>query len=113
MWLAELASAKKRLKLKGGRELDRKFTPEEKEKYIEKMARHLPTFRAAIGVNQKELAVLAGVARQTITSAETGTKKLTWTLFLALVYIFEHHEASGQLIKILIWDWTLNLQDEL
>lgn len=52
---------------------------------IEKFASQLKMIRSVLGLTQEELAKKLGVARQTISSIEKGTMKLSKPVFIALL----------------------------
>lgn len=52
---------------------------------IEKFAAQLKMIRSVLGLTQEELAKKLGVARQTISSIEKGTMKLSKPVFIALL----------------------------
>lgn len=52
-----------------------------------RLQNHLKTYRAELGVNQQELARMAGVSRQTISLIERGDYSPSVTLALTLARI--------------------------
>lgn len=52
-----------------------------------RLRNHLKMYRAELGVNQQELARMAGVSRQTISLIERGDYSPSVTLALALAHI--------------------------
>ena len=73
----------------------------ERQKSIEKLVKNLPSLRAVAGLSQKDLAEMIGVSRQTIVYIENGKRKMSWTLFLALMFIFTRRRDTKQLIEIM------------
>lgn len=58
-------------------------------KQIENMQYNLQYFRQYFGITMEELGDMIGVTRQTISSIESGKKKMSKTVCLAILYIFE------------------------
>lgn len=72
---------------------------EYKEASIDILVENLPSLRAKIGITQEELASVIGVSRQTYYPIETGNKKMTWTMFLALIFFFDNITETAEMIK--------------
>ncbi len=60
---------------------------------------NLPSLRAKIGITQEELAAVVGVSRQTYYSFESGERKMTWTMFLALLFFFDCIDEIAEMIR--------------
>lgn len=58
----------------------------------------LPVLRARLGISQEIIAKNIGVSRQTYCAIENGTRKMTWTIFLALVAFFDLNEATSVML---------------
>lgn len=65
------------------------------------MASNLSILRSKLNLSQEELAGLLGVTRQTISSFESEQRKMTWSVFLALVLIFFRNEPTKHLLVAL------------
>lgn len=65
---------------------------------IDAMGSNLSTLRSRLSLSQEELAELLGVTRQTISSFENGQRKMTWSVFLALILIFFRNEPTKRLL---------------
>lgn len=72
----------------------------DKETYINRMAENLPVLRAKFGLTQEELGLKIDVSRQTIVAIETKKRKMTWSVFLALITIFKRNDVTSQLLDI-------------
>lgn len=59
----------------------------------------LPVLRAWIKVSQESLVEKLGISRQTYSGIETGKRKMTCTIFLALVGVFRHNEQTNMMLK--------------
>ena len=76
-----------------------RLNDEEREAYILRMADHLPSLRAKIGISQEELARILGISRQTYSSAESHRKKISWQFFLTLVFFFDSMDATHEMLR--------------
>lgn len=68
---------------------------------MKNMVENLPILRSKLNISQEQLANLLGVTRQTISSFESGQRKMTWSVFLALVLIFFRNEPTKHLLVAL------------
>lgn len=75
------------------------ISEEEKNVYIEKLAEELPVLRIKLGVSQEELAAMIGFTRQTYSTLETKKRKMTWSVFLSLIFIFDNSEQTHDFIR--------------
>ena len=73
----------------------------DKHRYLQAMAENLPVLRAKLGLTQSELADIIGVSRQTIATAETGAREMSWSTFISLLFLFRHNEPTNALLPIL------------
>lgn len=62
-----------------------RFTPEEKDQLINRLAKELPALRGAAKATQDELANAIGVSRQTYNAVEMLKRKMTWSTYMALI----------------------------
>lgn len=85
---------------------------DEKNILMETMANNLSILRSKLNLSQEELANLLGVTRQTISSFESGQRKMTWSVFLALILIFFRNEPTKKLL-IALNIYTPKLNDYL
>ena len=60
---------------------------------------NLPSLRVRIGITQEELAAVVGVSRQTYYSFESDGRKMTWAMFLALLFFFDCIEETAEMIR--------------
>ena len=80
------------------------------------LSENLSSLRARIGITQEELAAVVGVSRQTYYSFESGERKMTWTMFLALLFFFDCIAETSEMIRelrIYPIDMILKLNDGL
>lgn len=71
-----------------------------KENYIAAMVENLPQLRDVLGITQAQLAERVGVTRQTLTSIENGSRKLSWKGYLALCFVFSLNNSSKVWLEI-------------
>ena len=74
-----------------------------KDEYIERMIKNLPLLRAAVGFTQVQLGKKIGMSRQIIVAIENRKHPLSWSLYLAIVCVFQQYEES----KILLDSFNL------
>lgn len=74
---------------------------EEKTLVMRNMGDNLSILRSKLNISQEQLANLLGVTRQTISTFESGQRKMTWSVFLALVLIFFRNEPTKHLLVAL------------
>lgn len=75
------------------------LTTQEQEQCVAALTQHLPALRATVGISQGELAYLVGVCRQTYAYAEIGRRKMTWPLYLSLMFFFDYNKSTHQMIR--------------
>lgn len=75
-----------------------RFTEEDKNKLIGVLTNNLPVLRAKIGVSQEEVSNIVGISRQTYSSIETMKRKMTWNMFLSLVFFFGCNDGTAVLL---------------
>jgi DNA-binding XRE family transcriptional regulator len=72
---------------------------EERERLITKLVDELPVLRTKLGISQDELASLLGVTRQTYSSIETKKRKMSWSIYLSLILIFDYSDLTHDIIR--------------
>lgn len=77
---------------------NQKIIPEQ-DALIEILKNELPVLRARMGLSQEVLSEKIGISRQTYSAIETGKRKMTWTVFLALVSVFWQNEQTCLMLK--------------
>ena len=58
----------------------------------------LPVLSARLGFSQEKMAQNIGVSRQTYGAIEKGTRKMTWTIFMALLAVLDLNEATSVML---------------
>lgn len=66
---------------------------------IKTLKNELPVLRARMGLSQESLSEKIGISRQTYSAIETGKRKMTWTVFWALVGVFMQNEQTCLMLK--------------
>ena len=70
----------------------------DKETLILRLKHDLPVLRARLGLSQSELASKIGVSRQTYNSIESGRKSMSWTIYMALIAVFQSNEETRKML---------------
>ena len=70
-----------------------------KKKLIGNLTNELKVLRAKVGITQQELADRLGVSRQTYGMIENKSQDMTWSLFLALTFLFKNNEDTGRMLE--------------
>ncbi|MCH5337804.1 MAG: helix-turn-helix transcriptional regulator [Acetatifactor sp.] len=70
-----------------------------KEKLIDKFIYELPILRARIDLTQDEISEIAGISRQTYSALETRKRKMTWSNFMALLFVFYFNPATKEAVE--------------
>lgn len=60
---------------------------------------NLASLRARIGITQEEIANVLGISRQTYYAIETGNRKMTWGIYLALIFFFDSVNETSEMLK--------------
>ena len=85
---------------------------------IEILTKELPVLRKMTGLTQKDLANILGVSRQTITNIESGAGRMKWSLFLAIMFIFDLDYNTSEYLKTIdipyteLKEWFINERGE-
>lgn len=66
---------------------------------MEMLQTNLSSLRAKIGISQEELARVIGVSRQTYYPVESGKKRMTWGMFLALIFVFDSIKETSEMLE--------------
>lgn len=82
-------------------ESDNLLSATEKEYYISALTKELLILRTKTGLTQEELSNLIGVSRQTYSAIEIGRRKMQWSVFVALIFIFDSIEKTHDFIRII------------
>ncbi len=69
--------------------------------YRTRLAENLPMLRTKLHMTQEDLAGVLDVSRHTIIGIEHKSRVMTWTTYLAIVYIMQQDKETDLLIKAL------------
>ena len=75
------------------------ISKEEREVLITKLVDELPVLRTKLGASQADLAALIDISRQTYSLIETKKRKLSWSIFLSLILVFDNNVQTHDLIR--------------
>ena len=71
-----------------------------KQKAIENLTANLVVLRMMLHLSQSDLAELIGMGRQTIVGIENKKRRMTWSVFLSLVFVFYQNKETRRLLEI-------------
>lgn len=77
------------------------ITDDTKQILIEQLTLELSVLRAKAKISQEKLARAIGISRQTYSQIECKKSKMSWTIYLALLFFFSTHEETAQLLETL------------
>lgn len=83
-----------------------------KERVTNLMVENLPVLRETLKLSQADLAEMLDISRQQVTAIENNKRKMSWSLFLALVCIFSNNTDTAVLLCVFNIN-SLELQDFL
>lgn len=71
-----------------------------KERAIESMTKNMLVLRTMLHLSQAELASMIGLGRQTFVAIENQKRKMTWSVFLSLLFVFSQNDETNALLDI-------------
>lgn len=71
----------------------------DRDKLIDTLTDELPVLRAKIGASQDELSQIIGISRQTYSSIESRKRRMTWNIFLSLLFVYDNNEKTHDIIR--------------
>lgn len=77
------------------------ITDDTKQILIKELTSELSILRVKAKITQEELARAIGISRQTYSQIECNKSKMSWTIYLALLFFFSTHEGTAQLLETL------------
>lgn len=92
------------------------ITEDYRKASIELLIDNLAALRARLNITQEELANVIGVSRQTFYSIETGKRKMSWPIYMAIIFFFDSiHDTSEMMKELRIYpiDLIMRFNDEL
>ena len=66
---------------------------------IQKLTHELPVLRARLGASQADIAERIGISRQTYNSIETKKREMNWTIFVALIAVFQNNQETRRMLN--------------
>lgn len=75
------------------------ITNEEKDQLISALTPELVMLRTKAEISQEELAALIGISRQTYGAIERGSRKMSWSTFLALILFYDCNQKTHQMLR--------------
>lgn len=66
---------------------------------IQKLTHELPVLRVRLGASQADIAERIGISRQTYNSIETQKREMNWTIFVALVAVFQNNQETRRVLN--------------
>ena len=70
-----------------------------KENLLKIMTDNLPALRAKLGLSQDEVSNIIGISRQTYCAIETQKRKMSWSNFISLLFLFWYNEKTKVLVS--------------
>lgn len=83
----------------GNEQIKTEFNETEREHLIGCLVDELPVLRTKLSVSQTEIADMIGVSRQTYSSIETRKRKMTWSIYLSLILVFDCNSKTHDYIR--------------
>lgn len=74
------------------------ITSDRRNQLIGILVNEIPVLRARLGASQEDVAKRIGVSRQTYNAFETQKKPINWTVFVALVALFDSDPRTKQML---------------
>ena len=71
----------------------------DREAIIDRFIYKLPVLRARIDMTQDEISEIVGLSRQTYSSLETRKRKMTWSNYIALLFVFYYNPITREAIE--------------
>lgn len=71
----------------------------DRQELISRFVDELPVLRVKLGVSQDELSSIVGMSRQTYSSMETKRRKMSWSVYLSLVLVFDNNEQTHEMLR--------------
>ncbi len=70
-----------------------------KKDLTQKLTHELPVLRARLGISQAGISKKIGISRQTYNSIEIKKREMSWTVFVALVAVFQSNQETRQMLS--------------
>lgn len=70
-----------------------------KKDLTQKLTHEFPVLRARLGISQADISKKIGISRQTYNSIEIKKREMSWTVFVALVAVFQSNQETRQMLS--------------
>jgi len=77
----------------------RELNDQERERLISRLIDELPVLRTKLGLSQDELAGILDISRQTYSYMETKRRKMSWSIYLALILLFDNNRQTHDFLR--------------
>lgn len=71
----------------------------QKDELTDRMVEELPVLRARLGMSQKDLGDILGMARQHVSTIENRRCTLPWNTYLSMLMVFSYNEKTREEIE--------------
>lgn len=71
----------------------------DRQELISRFVDELSVLRVKLGMSQDELSSIVGISRQTYSSMETKRRKMSWSVYLSLVLVFDNNEQTHEMLR--------------
>ena len=77
----------------------RELDGQERQRLIDRLIDELPVLRTKLGLSQDELASVLDISRQTYSSIETKRRKMSWSIYLALILLLDNNDQTHDFLR--------------
>lgn len=77
----------------------RELNEQERQSLIDRLIDELPVLRAKMGLSQDDLASVLDISRQTYSSIETKRRKMSWSIYLALIMLLDNNDQTHDFLR--------------
>lgn len=77
----------------------KELSEQERERLISRLIDELPVLRTKLGLSQDELAGKLDISRQTYSYMETRRRKMSWSVYLALILLFDNSIQTHDFLR--------------
>lgn len=67
---------------------------------IENLTNNMVVLRTMLHLSQSDLADLIGLGRQSLVALENKKRRMTWSVFLSLVFVFMQNDETKVLLEL-------------
>ena len=77
----------------------RELNERDRDRLITSLVEELPVLRTKLGLSQDELAGILDISRQTYSYMETKRRKMSWSVYLALIMLFDNNSQTHDFLR--------------